>query len=82
MIGRGWGQGFQHSKSLFSYFTHLPGLEVVAPVSPIRHIIYLEKVSKVETTIFFEHRWLYSGMGQISKQNKYNIGKGVIEKKE
>lgn len=26
IIGRGWGQGAQHSKSLFSLFAHIPGL--------------------------------------------------------
>jgi acetoin:2,6-dichlorophenolindophenol oxidoreductase subunit beta len=25
VIGRGWGQGFQHSKSLGSFFAHIPG---------------------------------------------------------
>ena len=82
LIGRGWGQGFQHSKSLFSYFTHLPGLEVVAPVSPNQAYHLLRKsIQSKNPTIFFEHRWLYSGMGQISKENKYNIGKSIIEKK-
>ena len=31
--GRGWGQGYQHSKTMFSTFAHVPGLEVFAPVS-------------------------------------------------
>jgi len=34
VIGRGWGQGAQHSKSLFSNFTHIPGLKVIAPTTP------------------------------------------------
>lgn len=34
IVGRGWGQGAQHSKSLHSFFTHIPGLKVVAPTRP------------------------------------------------
>ena len=29
IIGRGWGQGPQHSQSLQSWFAHVPGLKVV-----------------------------------------------------
>ena len=31
VIGRSWGQGAQHSQSLFSIFAHIPGLKVIAP---------------------------------------------------
>jgi pyruvate dehydrogenase E1 component beta subunit len=31
VIGRGWGQGAQHSQSLQSLFAHVPGLHVVMP---------------------------------------------------
>jgi len=34
VIGRGWGQAFQHSKSLQSVFAHVPGLKVVMPSNP------------------------------------------------
>ena len=30
LIGRGWGQGPQHSQSLQSWFAHIPGLKVDA----------------------------------------------------
>ena len=30
VIGRGWGQGYQHSKSLQSIFSHIPGIKVIA----------------------------------------------------
>ncbi len=34
IIGKGWGQGPQHTKSLHTWFAHVPGLQVVMPGSP------------------------------------------------
>ena len=34
IIGRGWGQGPQHSQSLQALFAHIPGLKVVMPFTP------------------------------------------------
>jgi pyruvate dehydrogenase E1 component beta subunit len=34
IIGKGWGQGPQHTKSLHTWFAHVPGLQVVMPASP------------------------------------------------
>ena len=34
VVGKGWGQGPQHSKTLHSWFANLPGLSVVYPSSP------------------------------------------------
>ena len=36
MIGKSWGQGAQHSQGLYSFFMHVPGLKVVAPVHAVR----------------------------------------------
>ena len=33
IVGRGWGQGPQHSQSLQSLFGHIPGLKVALPSS-------------------------------------------------
>jgi pyruvate/2-oxoglutarate/acetoin dehydrogenase E1 component len=60
IIGRGWGQGYQHSKSLFSYFTHIPGLKVVAPTTPAdAKGLLISAIRDDNPVIFLEHRWLY-----------------------
>ena len=33
IVGRGWGQGPQHSQSLQSMFAQVPGLKVVMPTT-------------------------------------------------
>lgn len=60
IIGRGWGQGSQHSKSLFSYFTHIPGLKVVAPTTPRdAKGLLIAAIRDNNPVIFLEHRWLH-----------------------
>ncbi len=59
IIGRGWGQGAQHSQSLQSMFAQVPGLKVVLPVTP--HDAKGMLIAAVEDdnpVIFIEHRWL------------------------
>ncbi|MEK9136637.1 MAG: alpha-ketoacid dehydrogenase subunit beta, partial [Bacteroidota bacterium] len=34
VVGKGWGQGPQHSKSLQAWFAHVPGLRVAMPSTP------------------------------------------------
>lgn len=60
IIGRGWGQGAQHSKSLFSYFTHIPGLKVVAPTTPRdAKGLLAASIRGNDPVVFLEHRWLH-----------------------
>ena len=66
IVGRGWGQGPQHSQSLHSWFAHIPGLTVVAPSTP--HDAKGLLISSIEydgPVLFFEHRWLYNIHGPV-----------------
>ena len=66
VVGRGWGQGYQHSKSLFSYFTHIPGLKVVAPATPYdAKGLLTAAIQDNNPVVFLEHRWLYWGTGPV-----------------
>jgi len=61
IIGRGWGQGPQHSQCLHAWFAHIPGLKVVCPSTPYEAkgmlIAALEDNGPV---LMLEHRWLHN----------------------
>lgn len=61
IIGKGWGQGPQHSQSLHSMFAHFPGIRVVMPSSPYdAKGLLLNSVFADDPVIIFEGRPLYS----------------------
>ncbi len=61
IVGKGWGQGPQHGKSLHSWFAHLPGLSVVVPSSPYEAKgLLLSSIFSNFPTVFIETRSLYS----------------------
>lgn len=61
IIGRGWGQGPQHSQNLQSWFAHIPGLRVVAP-STARDAkgMMLSAIKDNSPVLIMEHRWLHN----------------------
>lgn len=61
IIGRGWGQGPQHSQSLQAWFAHVPGLKVVMPATPAdAKGLLIASVEDNNPVILLEHRWLYN----------------------
>ena len=66
IIGRGWGQSSQHSKSLHSIFAHIPGLKVVLPTTPKdAKGLLISAIRDDNPVIFIEHRWLYDTIGEV-----------------
>jgi len=66
IIGRGWGQGPQHSQSLQSWFSHIPGLKVVMPVTPYdAKGLLISSIEDDNPVVFIEHRWLYDIEGDV-----------------
>ncbi|MDB2423107.1 alpha-ketoacid dehydrogenase subunit beta [Paracoccaceae bacterium] len=66
IIGRGWGQGPQHSQSLQSWFGHIPGLKVVMPTRPDdAKGMLISAVRDDAPVLIFEHRWLYNLSGPV-----------------
>jgi len=80
LIGRGWGQGPQHAQSLESWFAHIPGLKVVAPVTPYdAKGLLIMSIRDNNPVIFFEHRWLHNLTGEVPEYSyTVPIGKGNI----
>jgi pyruvate/2-oxoglutarate/acetoin dehydrogenase E1 component len=59
IIGRGWGQGPQHSQSLQSMFGQVPGLKVIMPATPYdAKGMLISAIEDDNPVIFIEHRWL------------------------
>lgn len=61
IIGRGWGQGPQHSQNLQALFAHIPGLKVVMPTTA--HDVKGMMIAAIEDNdpvVILEHRWLYN----------------------
>ncbi len=83
IVGKGWGQGPQHSQSLEAMFAHVPGLKVVAPSNA--HDAKGLLVSSINDNcpvIFFEHRWLHNLKGNVPKKlYSTKIGKAKILRK-
>ena len=66
VIGRGWGQGPQHSQSLESLFGYIPGLKVVMPSTPADFKgMLLASIEDDNPVIFIEHRWLHYVSGAV-----------------
>lgn len=66
VIGRGWGQGPQHSQSLETLFAYIPGLKVVMPSTPADFKgMLLASVEDNNPVIFLEHRWLHYVTGDV-----------------
>jgi len=59
IIGRGWGQGNQHSQNLAHIYASIPGLKVVMPSNPVdAKGLFLKAIADPNPVIFLEHKWL------------------------
>ncbi len=66
IIGRGWGQSWQHSKTLHSWFAHVPGLKVVMPArARDARDMMIAAIRDDNPVICIEHRWLYDVPGNV-----------------
>lgn len=69
VVGRGWGQGPQHSQSLQAWFAHVPGIKVAMPFSP--HDAKGLLISAIEDNnpvVYIEHRWLHNSFGPVPEE--------------
>ena len=60
-IGRQWGNGPQHTQSLYSLFGSVPGLKVVIPSSPkMAKGLFVSAVRDKNPVVMLESRWLFN----------------------
>lgn len=73
IVGKGWGQGPQHSKSLHAWFAHLPGIKVAMPATAFdAKGLLLESIFGEDPVIMIEHRSLF-GLSDNVPEEPYRV---------
>ena len=76
-MGAGLGAAGQHSDTLYSIFTHIPGLKVVVPSNPDdAKGLLIAAVKDDNPVLFFEHMGLYN-MKTSVREDPYEIPLGT-----
>lgn len=79
-VGAGGGQAAQHSQSFESWFSHVPGLQVVMPITPydVKGLLK-SSIRSDDPILFFEHKRGYEIRGAVPVED-YTIpfGKAVV----
>jgi pyruvate dehydrogenase E1 component beta subunit len=81
-VGAGGGQAAQHSQSFESWFSHVPGLQVVLPITPydIKGLLKTA-IRGNDPVLFFEHKRGYEIQGEVPEED-YTIpfGEAVVRR--
>ncbi len=82
IVGKGWGQGPQHSKSLHSWFSNLPGIKVAMPATAFdAKGLLIESVLDDNPCIIVEHRSLFNQKDLVpEKLYRVKFGEAAIKK--
>jgi pyruvate dehydrogenase E1 component beta subunit len=82
IIGKGWGQGPQHSQALYGMFAQIPGIKIVMPSTPYdAKGLLIAAVKDKNPVIYIEHRWLHNIFGEVPKEMyDIEIGKAKVVK--
>ncbi|MDD4996939.1 MAG: transketolase C-terminal domain-containing protein [Syntrophales bacterium] len=66
IIGKSWGQGAQHSQSIYPLLMNIPGLKITAPSTPYdAKGCLIQSIRDDNPVIFIEHRMLYYQKGHV-----------------
>ena len=77
--GGGRGNAAQHSQSLETVFTHIPGLKVVLPATPYDAKGLLKSAFRDENpVVFVEHKLLYATKGPVPEE-EYTLPLGQAD---
>lgn len=68
IVGRGWGQGPEHSQSLETLFSYIPGLKVIMPTFPNdAKGMVISAIEDENPVIILEHRWCHYITGEVEE---------------
>jgi pyruvate/2-oxoglutarate/acetoin dehydrogenase E1 component len=78
-VGAGGGQAAQHSQSFESWFSHVPGLQVVMPATPydVKGLLRTA-IRSDDPVLFFEHKRGYEIKGEVPA-GEYTIPFGAAD---
>lgn len=81
-FGAGGGNAAQHSQSFENWFNHIPGLKVVAPITPydLKGML-ISAIRDKNPIIFFEHKRAYQMKGEVPEE-PYTVplGKAAVRR--
>ncbi len=79
VAGAGFRAGAEHSQALYSLYTHVPGLKVVAPTTAFdAKGLLIEAIRDPDPVIFIEHKRLYMVESEVPEES-YTIPFGVAK---
>ena len=79
LIGAGVSAAAQHSQSLYSIFTHIPGLKVVIPTTPYdAKGLMIAAIRDDDPVFFLEHKTLLGEKGHVPEE-PYTVPLGKAE---
>jgi pyruvate/2-oxoglutarate/acetoin dehydrogenase E1 component len=79
--GAGQRGAAQHSQSLESWLTHVPGLKVVMPSTPADAAgLLLSAIADPNPVVFIENKRLYFRTGDVAEQMDVPIGRAVTRR--
>ena len=81
-IGRGWGQGPQHSQSFYSLFGSTTGIKVVIPSTPLMAKgLLMSAIDDDSPVVILEPKWLFSLKQNVpTEPYKVELDKAVVNK--
>ena len=83
-VGAGGGQAAQHSQSFEAWFSHVPGLQVVMPITPYdAKGLFKTAIRGNDPVLFFEHKRGYEITGEVPDEGvDYTVpfGEAVVRR--
>ena len=80
VVGRGWGNGPQHTQSHHALFSHVPGIKTVVPSNPRdAKGLLIAALQADDPVMYIEHRWLHEDEGEVPESYYTTpIGKAAV----